>query len=345
MEAALSLARGGLRQPAILLRHALGFWQREVDVLFGVSELAPDRKDARFSDPAYREQGFHRALLQSWIALEQTLREWVDELGLESLERERARFLVQVAADALAPSNFLLGNPAALRKARETRAESLLRGARNLLADLVRNGGMPAQVDKAAFRVGDNLATSPGAVVLRHPILELIQYRPFTPSVAQRPVLIVPPQINKYYIYDLSPEKSLVRFLLEQGFQVFMVSWRNPTAQQRDWGLADYVDALDAALDATCDVSGYPDVDAVGACAGGITLAAAAGCLAARGRGDPLASLTLMVNVLDIRREDSVTGLFMTDDAIEAAASGLRARGCSTDRTPRASSTGCGRTI
>ncbi len=129
----------------------------------------------------------------------------------------------------------------------------------------------------------------------------------------------MPPQINKYYIYDLSPEKSLVRFLLEQGFQVFMVSWRNPTAEQRDWGLADYVDAIDAAIDATCAVSGFPDVDAVGACAGGITLAAAAGSLAARGRGDRLASLTLMVNVLDIRREDSIMSLFATDDAIESA--------------------------
>ena len=316
--AGLSVARELLLQPAIAIRQALGFWQKEVDVVFGVSRLAPAARDARFADPSYRSAVF-RTPLQTWLAFEKTLQEWVDEVGFNPLERERARFLAQLVADAVAPSNFLVGSPSALRKARATRGWSLLRGLRHFARDLVWNGGMPSQVDTSAFRVGDNIATTEGAVVHRDPILELIQYRPLRATVSQRPILIVPPQINKFYVYDLEPEKSMVRYLLERGFQVFMVSWRNPTAEHRDWGLENYVDAIERALAATSAISVSRDVHAVGACAGGITLAAALGHLAAKDALDRVASLTLMVNVLDVRRDDSIMGLFATDQAIEAA--------------------------
>jgi polyhydroxyalkanoate synthase subunit PhaC len=318
VRAGLSVARELLLQPATAIRQALGFWQKEVDVVFGVSRLAPAKRDARFADPSYRKPIF-RIPLQSWLALEKTLQEWVDEVGFDALERERARFLAQLVADALAPSNFLLGNPSALRKARATRGWSLLRGLRHFARDLVWNAGMPSQVDTSAFRVGGNIATTEGAVVHRDPILELIQYRPRGATVAARPILIVPPQINKFYVYDLGAEKSMVRYLLERGFQVFMVSWRNPTAEHRDWGLEDYVDAIERALGATSAISASRDVHTVGACAGGITLAAALGHLAAKDALDCVASLTLMVNVLDVRRDDSVMGLFATDQVIEAA--------------------------
>ena len=316
--AGLSVARELLLQPAIAIRQALGFWQKEVDVVFGVSRLAPAARDARFADPSYRSAVF-RTPLQTWLAFEKTLQEWVDEVGFNPLERERARFLAQLVADAVAPSNFLLGSPSALRKARATRGWSLLRGLRHFARDLVWNGGMPSQVDTSAFRVGDNIATTEGAVVHRDPILELIQYRPLRATVSKRPILIVPPQINKFYVYDLEPEKSMVRYLLERGFQVFMVSWRNPTAEHRDWGLENYVDAIERALAATSAISVSRDVHTVGACAGGITLAAALGHLAAKDALDRVASLTLMVNVLDVRRDDSIMGLFATDQAIEAA--------------------------
>ena len=149
------------------------------------------------------------------MATERTVQEWVDEVGFDALERERARFLRGLVADGLAPSNFLLGNPSALRKARDTRGSSLLEDSRHFIGDLVYNGGMPSQVDTSAFQVGGNLATTEGAVVHRDPILELIQYRPRAPNVEARPILIVPPQINKFYVYDLSAEKSMVRFLLD----------------------------------------------------------------------------------------------------------------------------------
>ena len=317
LKAAMSIARQALVQPAIGARHALGFFQTQVEIAFGRSPFAPDAKDARFADPSYSENPFYRNWVQSWLALGATAGKWVDEVGFQPLERERARFVAQLVTDALAPSNFLLGNPSALKKAIETRGESLAAGFRNFVDDLRNNDGMPAQVDKRAFKVGENLATTEGAVVFRHPILELIQYKPLTPSVQARPVFIVPPQINKYYVYDMSPDKSLVRYLASEGFQVFIVSWRNPTAEQRDWGLADYIGAIDRAIDATCAISGSADVDGVGACAGGITFASALGYFAATGRAHRVASLTLMVNVLDSRPDDSVMGLFATDEAIE----------------------------
>jgi polyhydroxyalkanoate synthase len=318
LKAGASVVRQALLQPAIGLEHANRMWQESVRILFGTSETHLDAKDARFRDPAFGD-GVYKRVAQNWVAFERGVHEWVDAVGFEPIDNQRAHFLLGLIADGLAPTNFLLGNPSAIRKARETGGMSLVRGARNLVGDLLHNGGMPSQVDKTPFKVGENLANTPGSVVFRTPILELIQYRPRTANVETRPVFIVPPQINKYYVYDLSPEKSLVRFLLDAGFQVFMVSWRNPRAEQRDWGLADYIDAIDAAIDAAREITGHRAVAAVGACAGGITLTAALGYMAALGRADRVSSLTLMVNVLDTHPEDSVTGLFMTDEAIEAA--------------------------
>lgn len=190
---------------------------------------------------------------------------------------------------------------------------------KNYIGDIIVNGGMPAQVDGKPFEVGSNLATTPGSVVFQHPIAELIQYSPTTDKVRSRPIFFVPPQINKYYVYDLSPEKSMVKYLLDQGFQVFMISWRNPTVEERDWGLAEYVEALDEAIDAACSITRQRKRDAVGACAGGITIATALCYMAALGRQEKVASLTLMVNVLNSQDDDTVAHLFMSDEVIEAA--------------------------
>ena len=317
--AGIKVVRQGLLQPAIGIEHATRLWQESLRILFGTSDTSPDPKDARFKDPAFREHRVFKRVAQNWVAFERGIHEWVDAVGFDTIDRQRAHFLFGLVTDGLAPTNFLFGNPSALKRARETRGQSLAKGARNFVDDLIHNGGMPSQVDKTPFKVGVNLANTPGAVVFRNPILELIQYRPTTPNVETRPVFIVPPQINKFYVYDMSPEKSLVKYLLDSGFQVFMVSWRNPTAECRDWGLAEYIAALEAAIAATREITGHRSVSAVGACAGGITLTAALGYMAALGRADHVSSLTLMVNVLDTHPEDSVTGLFMTDEAIEAA--------------------------
>ncbi len=318
-KAGAMVLRQALLQPAIGMEYATRFWQESIRIAFGVSDTAPNPRDARFTDSAYREGPIYKRVAQNWLAFEKTASEWVDAVGFSPMDRARAHFVVSLLTDAIAPSNFLLGNPSALRKARETSGASVVRGIRNFVDDLLNNGGMPAQVDKRPFKVGENLANSPGKVVHREPIAELIQYQSTTITVQRRPIFIVPPQINKFYVYDMSPEKSLVKYLVDAGFQVFMVSWRNPTKEYRDWGLAEYVEAVENCIDVTLDITGESSVDGVGACAGGITFATALGYMAALGRAEKVASLTLMVNVLDMKPEDSVTSLFLTDEAIEAA--------------------------
>ena len=311
--------RAAALQPTVAAQHLLQFNGELIRILFGRSEYEPSPKDRRFADPQFTDSPIYSRVAKSWLAWQASVGNWVDAVGFEGEDLERARFVASLATDALAPTNFLFGNPSALRRAFETRGASLTAGFKNLVHDLQHNHGMPSQVDKSAFKVGQNVANTPGAVIHRDEIVELIQYQPHTDMQNSRPLLIVPPQINKYYIYDMSPEKSMVKYLSEQGFQVFVVSWRNPVAEHRAWGLDDYVNALDKAIDVTRDVAGADAVNMVGACAGGITLAVALGYLAGKGELDKVASLTLMVNVLQPASSDSVMGLFTNDKTIESA--------------------------
>ncbi|MGI9325096.1 MAG: alpha/beta fold hydrolase [Pseudomonadales bacterium] len=311
--------QAALTQPQVAAKHILQFNAELIRVMFGNSDREPAPRDARFSDPDFTDNPVYAGMAKGWLAWQAVVNDWVEDIGFEGEDLDRARFVAALATDALAPTNFLLGNPSALKKARETRGASLIKGARNLVDDLRNNHGMPSQVDKSAFKVGDNVANTPGAVIHRDDIVELIQYQPATDTQNTRPILVVPSQINKYYIYDMSPDKSIVKYLLEQGFQVFVVSWRNPTAENRNWGLDDYVSSLESAIDVTRDISGTDAVNVVGACAGGITLAVALGYLAGKGELDKVASLTLMVNVLQPAAEDSVIGLFTNETTIETA--------------------------
>ena len=156
--------------------------------------------------------------------------------GFDRVNEQRARIALSQLGDALAPTNTLLGNPAAMRQCFETGGASTLQGLRHILDDWAQNGGLPAQVDKRPFRVGDNLGATDGAVMFRNDQAELIQYTPRTGQVLSRPLLIVPPQINKFYLFDLAPGRSLIEYLLANGIQVFVVSWRNPTAEQSRLG-------------------------------------------------------------------------------------------------------------
>ncbi|MDP6377433.1 MAG: alpha/beta fold hydrolase [Kiritimatiellia bacterium] len=314
-----AVVQAALTQPTVAAKHLLQFNAELIKVIFGNSDLQPSPRDARFADTAFEDNALYAGLAKSWLAWQAVVNDWVDEIGFEGEALERARFVASVATDAMAPTNFLLGNPSALKKAFETRGASLVAGLRNLVDDLQNNGGMPSQVDKSAFDVGNNVANSPGCVIHRDAIVELIQYQGATDTRNSRPLLIVPPQINKYYIYDMSPGKSMVKYLVEQGFQVFVVSWRNPTEENRNWGLDDYVTSLESAIGVTLDVSGADAVNVIGACAGGITLAVALGYLAGKGDLGKIASLTLMVNVLQPAADDSVIGLFANEETIEAA--------------------------
>jgi polyhydroxyalkanoate synthase len=246
---------------------------------------------------------------------------------MDSRDADRARFVVSLFADAMAPTNTLAGNPAAMKRALDTGGMSLVRGVENFARDLVRNGGLPTQVDRSKFAVGKNVATTEGGVVLRNRVLELIQYRPLAERVHKRPLLIVPPQINKYYAFDLSPHKSIVRFALAGGLQVFIASWKNPTRAECDLGLDEYVEALDEAVDAIRDVTRSADVNIWGACSGGITTSALVGYLAVR-KQRKIRSVTLAVCLLDMATvARTPAGAFATPQAMAAAKRASRVKG------------------
>ena len=219
--------------------------------------------------------------------------------------------------EAAAPTNTLLGNPSALGKAWETRGQSLVSGLRHFRHDVRHNGGMPSMVDTRPFKVGQNIAVTPGEVIHRSELFELIQYAPAGSRTFRRPLVVIPPQINKYYISDLAPGRSFVEHTVAAGIPYFAISWRNPTPAQRDWDLAAYVAACKEAIEVACDLGATSDANVAGMCAGGITLACLLGHLAATDES-LVNSATFMVAGLDISSESTV-GLLTSAASIEAA--------------------------
>ena len=307
------------RSPGVVFRQEVGLLGELARIVAGRSELAPAAHDRRFADPAWKESPGYRALAQAYLAWGQALERFIDEVGLDKRDAERARFVVSLVVDAMAPTNSLGGNPAALKKLLDTGGASLVRGLENLVTDLARNGGLPAQVDARQFAVGRNLATTTGAVVYRSPVMELIQYRPVCAQVHARPLLIAPPQINKFYVFDLAPAKSIVQLALKGGLQTFAISWKNPTRAESHFGLDTYVAALEEAADAMRDITGAGEVNIWGSCSGGITTSAFLAHLAARGERK-IHSATVAVCVLDMAvAQASTAGMFVTPETILAA--------------------------
>jgi polyhydroxyalkanoate synthase len=314
-----------IRHPALLLEQEAALARELVSIFSGNAASTQPQSDKRFADATWRDNPLYRGALQGYVAWRNALTGFVDRSALDEKSKERAQFVLSLVTDAMAPTNTLPGNPAAIKKVVESGGASLIAGMKNLLTDTLTNRGMPAQVDKSAFEVGKNLGTSPGAVVFRNEVLELIQYTPATPNVYARAQLIVPPQINKFYIFDLSRGKSLVDYLVKHEFQVFVVSWRNPTLAQRDWDMDTYVAALLEAITAVRDITGSADVNLHGACSGGMTIAALLGHLESRGE-HVVNAATLMVAVLD-SMADSQIGLFATPEVVAAAKQNSTARG------------------
>ncbi|HET9302169.1 MAG TPA: alpha/beta fold hydrolase [Propionibacteriaceae bacterium] len=317
LETIRAVCNASLRQPTLVLEQQAKLARELYQVLTGSSAAKPAPGDRRFSDLAWTENALYRAWLQVYLAWRSRLNEFIDQLELDRMSKDRARFIAALVTEALAPTNFLLGNPGALKKAVETKGVSIVDGLKNMLEDLVSNNAMPAQVDKTAFELGKNVAVSAGAVVFSNEVLELIQYAPTTAQVHARPHLIVPPQINKFYVFDLSPGKSIVEHLLNSGFQVFVVSWRNPTADHCEWNLDTYVRALLQAIEATCGICASDSINLHGACSGAMTMSALLGYLAATG-DTRVSAATMMVAVLG-RNPDSQLGLFVTPETIAAA--------------------------
>jgi polyhydroxyalkanoate synthase len=325
LDAAQRALRLALGRPQMLLEETVGMGRGLLDVLRGQSEAAPDPKDRRFSHEIWRKSGYYRRLMQGFVVFRDSLNRMLDRADATPEDRERARFLLSMLTEAFAPTNSLLGNPGAVQRLTETRGRSLLYGAQNLLDDLLNNGGMPRQVDERKFQVGKNLALTPGAVVFRNEVFELIQYRPATAQVRARPLVIVPPQINKFYMVDLAPGRSFAEYAVAEGVQLFCISWRNPTAAQRDWNLETYLRAAQQAIGVARDITGADKVNVMAACAGGFTLATLLGHMAAVG-DDSVASATLLVTVLDT---DSPTllGQFASKSGIAAAIQRSRSKG------------------
>ena len=305
-----------LKQPFHSAKHVAHFGLELKNVMLGQSALKPEDGDRRFADPAWSQNPLYRRYLQTYLAWRKELHDWVEHSSLSEEDASRGHFVINLMTEAMAPSNSM-ANPAAVKRFFETGGKSLLDGLSHLAKDMVHNGGMPSQVNMEAFEVGKNLATTDGAVVFRNDVLELIQYKPITESVHERPLLVVPPQINKFYVFDLSPDKSLARFLLRSQVQTFVVSWRNPTKAQREWGLSTYIEALKEAIDVICAITGSKDVNMLGACSGGLTTASLLGHYAALGQ-PKVNALTLLVSVLDTQLDTQVA-LFADEKTLEAA--------------------------
>ena len=288
-------------------------------VLVGASTITAPRRDRRFTDPAWDKNPYLRRLMQAYLATGRTAEELLGVVELDWSDDRKVRFLITNIVEAMSPSNIPLVNPTSAKVALETGGISLARGLKNFAADMATSPRIPQMVDGSGFKVGENIASTPGAVVHRSEVFELIQYTPQTPEVHQVPVLVVPPTINKFYAVDLAPGRSMIEYLLRHGHQVLVMSWRNPDRRHASWGLPTYVDAVIEALDVAERVTGAEQTLLTATCSGGIIASIALGYLAATGAQDRVAGFTLFVTVLDNDRAGEAAA-FGEDRAVRAAA-------------------------
>ncbi|RZU33387.1 PHA/PHB synthase family protein [Blastococcus saxobsidens] len=323
---ALRLASALARKPDTVARRAGELAQELGRITTGRSELAPGKKDKRFADPAWSGNPLLRRAMQLHLATARTAWELIEDADLEWQDDERIRFTATNLVDALAPSNVPVLNPLSLKAAIDTGGASAVEGLRRFVRDLASPPRVPTMVEPDAFTVGEDLAVTPGAVVLRTPVFELIQYRPTTEKVRAVPLVMVPPTINKYYITDLAPGRSIVEHYVGAGQQVFMISWRNPDERHADWDLDTYGQALIDAMDAVERITGQEQVALQAFCSGGIITAMVLAHLAAVGRQDRVRAASYAVTVLDWSRAGTVSAL-MDREAVEAATARSRKKG------------------
>ena len=294
------------------------FSEDVIQILTGKSDLAPDAKDKRFMDPAWQFNPFFKAGAQYFLAVQKGVKSYIEDLELDALERDRANFISQIIIDALAPTNSLIGNPTAQKRLVDSGGLSLVKGLKNAYNDMVHNDMMVSQVNKKPFKLGENIATSKGSVVYRDERFELVQYAPTTDKIYAVPQLTIPPQINKMYLNDLTPEKSVVKWQTDHGIQPFMISWRNPVEEQGVWGMTEYVESCIKALDVMCEITGSDSVNVSGGCSGGQTMSVLLSKLASM--GDTRAgAITMMVCVLEPRPGDTEASSLVSHNGIALA--------------------------
>ena len=278
--------------------------------------VAPEPGDRRFSAPEWHESPIYDYLHQAYLLNVRYLKNLVEVIpAADGKEKDKLRFLARQMADALAPSNFAATNPEFVKLALETKGQSITDGINNLIRDVEK--GRISMTDESVFEVGRNIANTEGAVVFENEVMQLIQYSPLTEKVATRPLLVVPPCINKFYIMDLQPENSLIRYMVDQGNTVFLVSWRNPMESQGHLGWDDYLEnGPIAALTVVKEMTKVKQVNALGFCVGGTILTSALAVLKARG-DDSIASLTLLTTLLDFSDTGEI-GLFIDEQGVAA---------------------------
>jgi polyhydroxyalkanoate synthase len=264
--------------------------------------------------------------MQAHLATARTAWELIEDADLDWQDDERIRFTATNVVDALAPSNVPVLNPLSLKAAIDTGGRSAVEGLRRMVRDLTTPPRVPSMVDPDAFTVGEDLASTPGAVILRTDVFELIRYRPTTETVRSVPLLMVPPTINKFYIADLAPGRSIVEHYVSAGQQVFMISWRNPDERHASWNLDTYGQAILDAMDAVEQATGQEKVALQAFCSGGIITTMLLAHLAATGRQDRVAGLSLAVTVLDWARAGTVSAL-MDAESVKAATEKSRKKG------------------
>jgi polyhydroxyalkanoate synthase len=328
-----------MANPARLVQAQIGFWQDYMTLwqntakrMMGIeSEPVIDGSatDRRFKDDAWRENEVFDFIRQSYLLSARYVQDVVKQAdGLDAKTAQKVDFYSRQFIDAMSPSNFLLTNPEVLRKTAETGGENLLNGLNNLLSDLERGKGKLRikMTDTDAFRVGDNIGVSPGKVIYQNDLMQLIQYSPSTEKVLKRPLLIAPPWINKFYILDLRPKNSLVRWAVSQGHTVFMISWVNPDEKLSEKGFENYMtEGYLAALDAIEAATGEREVNAIGYCLGGTLLGSTLAYMAAKG-DDRIKSATFFVCMLDFA-EAGELGVFIDEEQLNALEDKMNKRG------------------
>ena len=287
------------RRPGVVAERVGSFGRELASIATGTSDRAPAKPDKRFSDPAWQSNPLMKGSMQAYLTAAELVDSLFADAELDWRDAERIRFVLDVVMEGLAPSNNPLISPLGWKAIIDTGGLSVVRGVRRFLRDMAVPPRIPSMVEPDAFTVGEDLAVTPGAVVYCNEVFELIQYTPQTENVWAVPLLMVPPVINKFYILDIAPGRSMVEYLLSQGHQIFAISWRNPTAVHRSWGCDTYGGAILDALDAIEKVTGSPSTHVQASCSGGILAAMTAAHLSAMGEAERIASLTLMVTVLD----------------------------------------------
>jgi len=287
------------RQPRVVASRATTLGRELGAIAAGRSEIAPAKGDKRFADPAWVGNPILKRTMQAYVAANKTVDQLFSDARLDWRDAEQMRFVLDFVTEGLAPSNIPFVNPLGYKAAIDTGGLSMVRGLRHFVTDMRKSPRVPSMVESDAFTVGQTVAATAGSVVFRDEVFELIQYTPQTDKVWTVPLLMVPPVINKFYVLDISPGRSMVEYFLRQGHQVFMMSWHNPTAQQRDWGFDTYGQAILDALEKVHKITHTKRAHVQASCSGGILAAMVAAHLTAIGEGDRLAGLTLMVTVLD----------------------------------------------